>query len=345
MKQGQRKYKILEAIIDSYVEGGGPVGSKTLAETLGLDVSSATIRNDMAALTGSGYLEQPHTSSGRIPSQRGYRLYVDQLMWKRNLTEEAQDFIIRSLAASGCNPEGFMDSAARLLSEQTGLVSLITSPADANAAVTGIEVMATGPHSLVLVMMISPSVMKSRLCRVNADVDGVVIALLRHQLQQQVLGMKLSELSESYIGRLINEAGEAGEALSPVYKAVSDIADEALHVKLTLSGLTNLIDRDDLPFEDAKEVLAFLRHHEELMSLLKTDGSSATTKVIIGRESRKPALSEFSIIASRYCSGTGAAGWVGIIGPTRINYARLIPHIEYFAGIVGRVMREALCIR
>lgn len=345
MKQGQRKYKILEAIIDSYVEGGGPVGSKTLAETLGLDVSSATIRNDMAELTGSGYLEQPHTSAGRIPSQRGYRLYVDQLMWKRNLTEDAQEFIISRLAASGCNPEGFIDSAAHLLAEQTGLASLITSPSDANAMVTGVEIMATGRHSLVLIMMISPSVMKSRVCRLDADVDNVVLAMLRHQLQQNVLGMKLSELNSSFSARMAVQAGEAGESLSPVYQAVMDIADEALHVKLTLSGLTNLIDRDDLPFEDVKEVLAFLRNNDELMGLLSTDGSSATTRVIIGRESRKSALANVSIIASRYYSGTGAAGWTGVIGPTRINYARLIPHIEYFAGIVGRVMREALCIR
>lgn len=343
MKQGQRKYKILEAIVDSYVVTGEPIGSKTLAQMLPIDVSSATIRNDMADLTSNGYLEQPHTSAGRIPSQRGYRLYVDQLMWKRNLAQEAQQHIIRSLAASGCNPEGFIQSTASMLAEQTGMAAIITSPADSSACVAGVEVMATGRHSIVLVMMITPSVMKSRICRLTFDVDNVAVALIRHLMQKHILGMKVSELTEDYMNRISAEAGEAGEALAPIYEAVTDIALEAQRVNLTVAGLTNLIDRDDLPFDEAKEVLAFLKNSEELIDLLTSTGT-ATTRVLIGRETKKPALSQISIIASRYYSGVGAAGWTGVIGPTRMNYASLIPHVEYFAGIVGRVMREALCI-
>lgn len=343
MRQGQRKYKILEAIIDSYVVTGEPIGSKTLSQMLPIEVSSATIRNDMADLTSSGYLEQPHTSAGRIPSQRGYRLYVDQLMWKRNLAEEAQQHIIRALAASGCNPESFIESTASMLAEQTGMAAIITSPADSNACVAGVEVMATGRHSIVLIMMITPSVMKSRICRISFDVDGVAVALIRHLMTENVLGMKLSELTPEYMRRVSEKAGDAGMALSPVWEAVIDIAAEAQHVDVTVAGLTNLIECEDLPFEDAKEVLAFLKNSEELISLLTSTGP-ATTRVLIGRETKKPALSQISIIASRYYSGVGAAGWTGIIGPTRMNYASLIPHVEYFAGIVGRVMREALCI-
>lgn len=339
MNPRQRKFKILETVVESYVEYGEPVGSKRLAEAMNNAFSSATIRNDMADLVEKGYLEQPHTSAGRIPSQRGYRLYVDQLMWKRVLTPEDQQSISSSLIGFASNPERFIQAASMLLAEQTGMAAMITTPADSQARVTGVEVMATGRHTLVLLMMISPSVLKSRICRVDVELDSVSIALLRHSLQKNLYDMPLSALQRGYMARIIQGMAELGPAFAPVFAAAEEMAAEAWHVQLVIEGVTNLIDREDLPYNDAKEVVAFLRNKENILQLLLAPG---TTKVLIGRETHCAQLAQVSIVASRYYSGVDAAGWVGVIGPTRMNYARIIPHVEYFAGVVGMAMRDAL---
>lgn len=341
MNPRERKYKILETIVESFVESGEPIGSKKLADALGNSVSSATIRNDMAELVENGYLEQPHTSAGRIPTQRGYRLYVDRLMWKRNIAEETQRMISGKLAAYSLNPERYIEYASALLAEQTGLAAIITTPSDSQARVTSIDVMATGRHTVVIIMMISPAVLKTRLCRLDVEVEAAAVGMLRHCLGKHLLNMKVSELNLGYMEHVERELGDAGRALAPAFSAAADMAGEAQNVQVMLEGLANLIDRDDFPITEAKEVVAFLRRKEDLVKLLHAQG---TSRVLIGRESKRAQLSKASVVAARYYCGTDATGWVGVIGPTRLNYAQLIPHIEYFASVVGRAMKEASVI-
>ncbi|MDR1002190.1 MAG: heat-inducible transcriptional repressor HrcA [Oscillospiraceae bacterium] len=339
MTPGQRKYKILQTIIESYVESGDPVGSKTLAAMLENAVSSATIRNDMSDLVDSGYLEQPHTSSGRIPSQRGYRLYVDQLMWKRTLTDEVQSLISDKLTAYSCNPERFIEAAAQLLSEQTNFVAVITTPADVQARVVAVEIMPTSEHTVVIMMMISPSVLKSRICRLHVKVESAAVNMLRHYMNLHLLNMQISELTDDYMERITNELGSVGTALAPAFAMAADIAQEAGTVQIAVEGQSNLYDREDLSYSDVKELMAFLRNKQDIINLLSLSGSS---HVIIGRESKKAQLSGVSVVAARYYSGIGASGLVGVIGPLRMNYSKLIPYVEYFAGVVGSEMKATL---
>lgn len=335
MEPKQRKLSILAAIIESYVDTGEPVGSKTLAQALDNRVSSATIRNDMAALAESGYLEQPHTSSGRIPSQRGYRLYVDRLMSRRTLPQELMNDIDLQLTGYSMDPDSFLEEASRMLAEMTGMAAVTTTPADEDARVTNIELMATGLHTCLLIMMISPATLKSRLCRMDIELTAETLNALRRILREYICGRRICEVDRRLISTVKLLLGDLGDTLEPLLTAARDAAREGASVQVVLDGQNRLLDHE-MSSASARDMLGFLADRSRIASLLES--AHGTMSVAIGDEMNLPELSDASMITARYRGGRGAAGWVGVIGPTRMNYARIIPHIEYFATAVGRLM-------
>ena len=334
LEPNERKLRILAAIVETYAETGEPVGSKILAEMLGGGVSSATVRNDMAALSASGYIEQPHTSAGRIPSQRGYRLYVDRLMSRRALPEETMQDIDMRLTTYSMDPSGFLSAAAQSLSDATGMTSIITTPSDDDAKVRNIELIQGGSNSCLLIMMIAPSVLKTRLVRVNTELSAEMLMSLRQLLCETVKGRRLKEVDRRMLLGIRQVLGESGIVLEPLLSALRESARDASKVSIMLSGISKLLSIDD--HEASRDVISFLSNEERLGKLIAS--REGTMSVSIGREMMEDQMAQASMITARYRGGKDAAGWVGIIGDTRMSYQKIIPHIEYFSAAVGRMM-------
>jgi len=331
----KRRLAVLAAIIESYVERGEPVGSKTLAELLG-GVSSATVRNDMAALAEGGYLEQPHTSAGRIPSQRGYRMYVDQLMGHRALPEDITRYIDFQLNGYSMDPDRFLGHAAQMLSNMTRMAVVATAPSAEDARVTGVELMRTGRNTCLIILMLSPAVLKSRMCRFETDMSDDELDIFRYALRSELCARRASEINLRSINRLRERLGELSDIAEPLLAAAREVAREGTTTQVMLEGQDRLLAHSDFKDSALRGLLGFLSDRERMGRLLS--GCHQSINVCIGTELGHEELSEASVIAARYRSGHGASGWLGVIGPTRMNYSGVIPCIEYFSSAVGRVM-------
>jgi len=336
----KRRLAVLAAIIEHYVEYGEPVGSKTLADLIG-GVSSATVRNDMAALAEGGYLVQPHTSAGRIPSQRGYRMYVDRLMNCRALPEDLTRYIDLELTGYSMDPERFLSHASQMLSGLTRMAVVTTAPAADDARITGVELMRTGHSSCLIILMLSPAVLKSRMCRFACELTDDELEVFRQALRSEFSFRRVSEINLRTINRLRERLGEMADMAEPLLTAVREVAREGTSTQVMLNGEAQLLAHTDFGDRALRGLLGFLSDRERMGRLLSDCHRSII--VNIGTELGHDELSEASIIACRYRSGQGSSGWMGVIGPMRMNYSGIIPCIEYFSSAVGRIMSAIEC--
>jgi len=346
MEPRARKLKILASIIESYVLTGEPIASKALAESMQNTVSSATIRNDMAELVASGYLEQPHTSSGRIPSQRGYRLYVDHLMMgSHELPLELQGEIDSRLSAFSYDPNKFLEVTASLIAEQTGLLAVVTNPVDQHPRITNAELMPIGMHSVMLVVMISPAILKTRVCRLKADLSRELVDKLRAIVRGRLVDLPTERMNDAYVTETSVMFGNLWDNLHPLFEAAKECVDESEDMQVIMEGQSSMLARGVFAEWQIAGIMDFMEKRGAIADLLGEGNgfaNSGRTCILIGNESHRPELEGTGMITERYYGGGQTAGWIGVVGPTRMNYAKLIPYIDYFAGAVGNMLKEAL---
>lgn len=346
MEPRARKLKILASIIESYVLTGEPIASRTLAEALENSVSSATIRNDMAELVASGYLEQPHTSSGRIPSQRGYRLYVDHLMMgNHELPLELQGEIDRRLSEFSYDPNKFLEVTASLIAEQTGLLAVVTNPIDQHPKVTNVELMLIGGRSIMLLIMISPTILKTRICRLNTDLSVDMIDNLRAVLKDRLLNISPESIDDEFIMETAVRLGDFWETMKPLFLAAKACVEESEDMQVIMEGQSGMLARGVFAEWQLAGIMDFMEKRGAIANLLGEGNgfsNSGRTCILIGNESHQPELEGTGMITERFYGGGQTAGWIGVIGPTRMDYAKLIPYIDYFADAVGSMLRNIL---
>lgn len=340
MDLGERKQKILTAIIEAYIQSGEPVGSKTVVEKLDNAVSSATIRNEMAELSSMGFLEQPHTSAGRIPTAQAFRLYIDKLMKRRRLAEEAQRELDELLKSSASDPERLIEEASQALAATTGCAAVTTTPDQQSASIRRIEVMRVSPRSAALLLMTNVGVLRSRMCRFDFDVDGELLQKLSKALTDAFIGLPLTGVGLPQVQGLLVSLGEYGLICAPALTAFYELVQEAAEADVMLSGQLNLLRHPDYQLERARLLLDFLARRELLADMLTAHPGGL--RVVLGNESHRPELDGSSIIVTRYLLGDGADGSIGIIGPLRMDYAAAIPRLEYIAKAVGRLLTELM---
>ena len=340
MDLGERKQKILTAIIEAYIQSGEPVGSKTVVEKLDNAVSSATIRNEMAELSSMGFLEQPHTSAGRIPTAQAFRLYIDKLMKRRRLAEEAQRELDELLKSSASDPERLIEEASQALAATTGCAAVTTTPDQQSASIRRIEVMRVSPRSAALLLMTNVGVLRSRMCRFDFDVDGELLQKLSNALTDAFIGLPLTGVGLPQVQGLLVSLGEYGLICAPALTAFYELVQEAAEADVMLSGQLNLLRHPDYQLERARSLLDFLARRELLADMLTAHPGGL--RVVLGNESHRPELDGSSIIVTRYLLGDGADGSIGIIGPLRMDYAAAIPRLEYIDKAVGRLLTELM---
>lgn len=327
MELGTRKQKIVVAVVDAYIRTGEPIGSKLLADMLNNTVSSATIRNDMADLAAAGYLAQPHTSAGRIPTAAAFRLYLDGL--RCSLSEREQRDIDEELSAVSGDPDRLLGRASDLLAAETGVAAAVATPDSRAVCVRRVELLATGAHSAAVLLMTDDGALRSRTCRLEGGCEPEQLRRLAERLCDEFSGRPLSEIGAATVQSLL---AESGLRCLPLLTTFLELAQETAAAQVRLSGQLNLLQHPDIPMDRARSLLTFLSHRELLTGMLAAH--SGGLRVVLGNESPRRELDGASVIVAQYGPQSGG-GSLCLIGPMRMDYAQAIPRLQHVARTVS----------
>lgn len=329
---GERKLKILTAIVEEYIRTGEPVGSKNLSETADLGVSPATIRNEMAALFELGLLEQPHTSAGRIPSQRGLRLYIDLLMDPIDPDDELKARIDNIFDVRAVDMQSLLEQISDAVATMTGCAVVTTAPTPANERIGRIEMIKISPYNVVTVIVMANGDVHSRSFRLGYDMNAGAMEYFSSWLTEKVEGMKLGELTQSFMQQTAMSAKENILVFTPLLAAVYELVCSLLKTDMHLCGNLNLLSFPNLK-NSAYEILKLLDDEEEMEELFRI----GTKTVRIGKECRRAELEDASVLVQEYKLPNGSGGVIGVLGPIRQDYKRILPCLEYFAFNMGKI--------
>lgn len=340
MELSPRKEKILAAVVEAYIKTGEPVGSKSLLDILDISVSSATVRNEMAELAALGLLEQPHTSAGRVPTNEGYRYYVDNLIGTRCLDDSVKRQIEAGISVKNASPEAILANAGEFLADMTDCAAVSTTPSGENATVRRVELVPVGTRTAVVVLMTSAGMVKSKVCRSDSDLNSSMIEKFYNLVKSSFLGMPLDDIDVATLQTLVASMGVDALTMIPFVSAVFDLAKELMHAELLLGGQSNILRHGENYGTTAYELLDFLRRGEPISKMLASVKGDVDVK--IGGENKFRQLENSSVIMANYIIGGDKRGSIGIIGPTRIDYANLIPSVRYLTDLVGRLLTQTL---
>lgn len=335
----ERKKQILAAIVEQYIKTGEPVGSKGLLSSTGMSVSSATIRNEMSDLAAMGYLEQPHTSAGRIPSQKGYRYYVDNLMKNREIDELNKHMIEAGISSAAGDPERLIARAGEVLADLTKCACVSTAPGGNTMIIRKIELVPVGIHSAMLVLLTSNGILKSRLCRLDCELTAKICEQFYNIVQSCIIGKPASEISVVSMQTVAASIDGDVFAMLPLMAAVCELAKSVSDSKIILGGSSNLFSHKDYG-TNAIALLEFLNKREPLSEVM--NGIKEPLNVKIGRENLYRQLENSSVIIAKYSVGDDDSGTIGLIGPTRMDYENIIPSVKYLTNLVGRLITQAI---
>ncbi|MBQ2697317.1 MAG: heat-inducible transcription repressor HrcA [Clostridia bacterium] len=337
----ERKRRILAAIIESYIDTAEPVGSKALAEAAGLGVSSATIRNEMAELKELGWLEQPHTSAGSVPSSRGYRAYVDYLMQRYHVSEQESKRTQAFLESRVAELERLIAEAGKLISELSGYPSLTMTPKRSGVAIRHINLVPVDPYQFVLVLVTSEGTVKNNLCRTRQPLPTELLYEITELLNRRLAGVELSQVSVMEIAQLRRSLGEFEFVLQPVLQIIHEAAMAMENPEVILGGEGRLLEQPE--FRDIgrmKEFLDFLQDNEARRQVLSPAEGHEGITVTIGQEHPLEQLRDSSVIMGNYRIGDRPVGVIAILGPTRRDYPRVLGQFEYFTNGLNRLLQE-----
>lgn len=336
----RRKMRILQAVTDDYILTAEPVGSRTLARKYKLGVSPATIRNEMADLEESGYLEQPHTSAGRIPSDKGYRFYVDTLMRPMRLTEAERELIRAELLARRRAIEEMIHHTARMLALWTRYTSLVLAPRLSEAAFRHIEFVPLDSHHVLVVLVTGPGMVQDRIVAMTEPVDQDELRQLAHFLNQRLRGVRLRDVGRTLLDELQDEIRDArlyAEAVELLSRGLEGGGSEAVY----LDGAVNILEQPE--FRDvarARTVLSLMGDQETLIGVLTDLAAGEGVTVTIGRENRREELRECSVVTATYSVGGEVVGAIGVVGPTRMEYSKVLAVVECIAATLSDVLTD-----
>ena len=319
-----RKLKILTAIVDEYITTGEPVGSKAIMDRI--NASSATIRNEMAELEKQGYLEQPHTSAGRIPTYNGFRLYVDSLMETNPLSEDEKARLDAMISPSAVTEEELVNSASVALAELTKCASVVASQAPKFSLISKVEVIPTGKRMYVILMITSNGTIKNKVCRLEFDLTHEQIEFFDNYMQKNLQGVEINKLNDKMFDELTAAMGTYMMSLAPLMSELLELSKEFSSQEVSVAGANNLLTCKDF---DQNEIIRFLDNKREMMRFV--DESFSGLQVMFSPESSGFVISNSSLIAAPFKKDGKQIGTLGLLGPMRIDYAKFIPYIEYFS--------------
>ena len=324
----ERKTKILDAIIRNYLATGEPVGSRTISKCSDLNLSSATIRNEMSDLEELGYIIQPHTSAGRIPSDKGYRFYVDHLMQeKEREVSEMKDFVIEKTEKM----EQVLRQVAKLLANNTNYATLVSAPSYNKNKIKFIQLSAVDENQLLAVIVMNNNIVKNQMIVLTETLDNETLLKLNILLNTSLNGLALTEINLATIARLKEQAGIHSSIVSDVLDALAQTFSEEEDLQIYTSGATNILKYPELTAsESAAKLLSAFEEKEELVSLVTESLSDEETgiQVYIGNEAPIQTMKDCSVVTATYDLGEGVKGTIGIVGPKRMDYENVMHNLK-----------------
>ena len=337
MEISQRKRKILTAIVENYIATAEPVGSKALAEVIGC--SSATIRNEMAELTSMGYLEQPHTSAGRVPSSAGYRLYVNELMERQKLSEAETAAINDKLAKKQQQLDDLMSEVGQLTSSMTQYPAYALAMR-APAAVKRFDFIYVDANTFIVVVLLTDNTVKNKLVHLPFTVSQEQIQTLSSLFNAHFTGVTDEEITDSLIRSTERAAGDTYGLVAVVAAFVMETLSQAKTAPVRVAGASHLLNQPEYRDPDkAHELMNFISSGDRLLSDIPDMGLEQDgLRVTIGPENLAEELKDSSVVMASYDAGGGMRGYIGVVGPTRMDYSSVAAKLSYIAAGLSRLL-------
>ena len=337
MEISARKKRILAAVVENYIRTAEPVGSKTIAETAGLGCSSATIRNELSELTALGYLEQPHTSAGRVPSPQGYRFYVNELMERQKLSLEETEAINARLNEKMEQLDRLMADAGKLAGQLTGYPALALSAPRA-ATVKRFDLLYVDANTFIIVALLSNSTVQNKLVHLPFSVDQGMIQKLSALFNAGFTGLTEEEITPILISATERAARDTMGLTSIIAAFTIEALSRSREGEAYVTGESSLLQQPEFRDPDkAHRVISYLSDSGHLMSL-PSDGSDSGVRVIIGPENLAEELRDSSVVMASYDAGEGQRGLIGVVGPLRMDYAAVAAKLQYIAEGLSRLL-------
>ena len=329
MELNERKEKILDAVIRNYLETGEPVGSRTISKYTDLNLSSATIRNEMSDLEELGYIVQPHTSAGRIPTDKGYRFYVDNILKDRmaELDErekkvtEKEDLLIQKVD----KVETLLQNMAKMLATNTNYATMVSTPKAQTNRIKFVQLSVLEEKSLLCTVVSDKNHVVNKIVKVSKGVNQEIVVRLNVALNTVLAGLSIEEINLGVMNTLASQAGEFESVVSEVLKAITEAIATEEQMKIYTSGATNIFKYPELSDKErASQLLTTLEEKSQLTELINEGDEKTGIQVYIGSESPVQSMKDCSVVTATYELEDGFKGTIGIIGPKRMDYEKVV---------------------
>lgn len=325
----ERKKRILQAVVDEYVNTAEPVSSSTLVEKYGLNYSSATVRNELAELEKNGYLDKTHTSSGRVPSEKGYRFYVDELIKEDDISLEEMKYIQSKLSTKVNEIEDLAKIATSTLSEITHYTTVAIGPKVETQLIEEIKFVLLGTRMLMAVIITDSGLVKETIIKYNEDITQSQVETLNNLFNSKLKGKPLSKIDKPMEEYILSEINYSIDVIKPIIDQINKIVEEA--ETIYLKGANKAFDLPEFKsLELAKNFVNVLDEKEVMLDILDS-GMAKDINVYIGDENDKEELKDFSVVTFKHSIGDKELGTIGIIGPKRMNYSKVISVMKYIS--------------
>jgi len=338
MELTPRKQAVLKAIVKAYIETGEPVGSKILTSLLENAPSSATLRNEMSELCELGLLKQPHTSAGRVPTAGGYKLYVDNLMSQNEINPQTAGYIDNALREQSLEPEEIPRFAAKVLTELTGLPAVSCLITDRPPKIKQIKLLPIGRFSFLLLVLTDDGRARNKILRCGKNLSDEANECFNNIYEAYIKYKTVDSLTKGYIQSLIARSGIYALELMPIFIGIFETATDIEERTLHLSGENALYNISGSEGE-ARRILSLIKSRDPFISILEDIDDSAGA--IFGADTGYEELLRDTIIAAKFSTADKYKGYVGVIGPTRMSYDRIMPTVRYMAKRLTEIMTEA----
>lgn len=348
MELDERKMKILHAVIQNYLETGEPVGSRTISKYTDLNLSSATIRNEMSDLEEMGYILQPHTSAGRIPSDKGYRIYVDHMILEKEEglkqrereVQEMQDILIKKVD----KVEVLLQNMAKLLASNTNYASMITTPQNKKNKFKFLQLTQVEPLKLLCVIVMEGNIIKNKILDLKKELDNETLLKLNIIFNSNLNGLTLEEINIGIISRMTAQAGEYTELVRNILDTIAEAIAVENELEIYTSGATNIFKYPELSDKDkASELIYTLEEKQLLVNLISDELDSESNtgiQVYIGQETPVRAMKDCSVVTATYEIEEGVHGTIGIIGPKRMDYEKVVEALKTVKAQLDTVFKK-----
>ena len=323
----ERKMKILQAIVANYLETGEPVGSRTISKYTDLNLSSATIRNEMADLEESGYIEQPHTSAGRVPTDAGYRVYVDQLMLERDTEVEELRAERESMLERMDRMELMMQQVAKVLAYNTNYTAMISAPQQQESKVKFLQITKVDEEHLLAVIVVDDNVIKNQMITVPRELDNEDVLKLSILMNSFLQGAALRDINYEMIETMKQQSGFYSDVMEEILKGVVEAIKSADERQIFTSGATNILKYPEIAEEEKSSVLMDALEEKKMLNKLADETLNKENpgiQVYIGDESPVQDMKDLSVVTATYELAQGGKGTIGIIGPKRMDYKKVV---------------------